>query len=178
MAVSPSRFSIHATPEFCPSQSTTTTSLSPSSSKSAIQLRDDIRGVPRATDYLAQQPLPQARLRQVHHQNCHLGLREDGRPYFTMKLVQGRTLREVLHALALKRREIHEMTTNLVDGDLPAAVLDLVADRSDGIPFFVEELIRNLIENELLIKKSDRWEVGAQAIPPQRAPGVRPATTG
>jgi serine/threonine-protein kinase len=36
-----------------------------------------------------------------------LGLTEDGRLYFTMKLVQGRTLREVLHDLVLKRREVH-----------------------------------------------------------------------
>jgi len=35
-----------------------------------------------------------------------IGLTPEGRLYFTMKLVQGRTLREVLHDLALKRREI------------------------------------------------------------------------
>jgi len=35
-----------------------------------------------------------------------LGLTPDGRLYFTMKLVSGRTLREVLHDLALKRREV------------------------------------------------------------------------
>ncbi len=36
-----------------------------------------------------------------------IGLTKDGRLYFTMKLVQGRTLREVLHDLLLKRREVH-----------------------------------------------------------------------
>ncbi|MHC4137902.1 MAG: serine/threonine-protein kinase, partial [Planctomycetota bacterium] len=35
-----------------------------------------------------------------------IGLTPDGRLYFTMKLVQGRTLREVLHDLALKRKEV------------------------------------------------------------------------
>ncbi|MFQ5845910.1 MAG: serine/threonine-protein kinase, partial [Planctomycetota bacterium] len=35
-----------------------------------------------------------------------IGLTPEGRLYFTMKLVQGRTLREVLHDLALKRREV------------------------------------------------------------------------
>ncbi|MHC4938649.1 MAG: SUMF1/EgtB/PvdO family nonheme iron enzyme [Planctomycetota bacterium] len=35
-----------------------------------------------------------------------IGLTADGRPYFTMKLVRGRTLREVLHDLVLKRREV------------------------------------------------------------------------
>ncbi|MHC5052645.1 MAG: protein kinase domain-containing protein, partial [Planctomycetota bacterium] len=40
-----------------------------------------------------------------------IGLTEDGRLYFTMKLVQGRTLREVLHDLVLKRREVHREYT-------------------------------------------------------------------
>ncbi len=35
-----------------------------------------------------------------------IGLTADGRPYFTMKLVRGRTLREVLHDLVLKRRHV------------------------------------------------------------------------
>ncbi|MCK6458529.1 MAG: SUMF1/EgtB/PvdO family nonheme iron enzyme [Planctomycetes bacterium] len=35
-----------------------------------------------------------------------LGRTPDGRPYFTMKLVSGRTLREVLHDLLLKRKEV------------------------------------------------------------------------
>jgi len=35
-----------------------------------------------------------------------IGVAADGRPYFTMKLVRGRTLREVLHDLILKRREV------------------------------------------------------------------------
>jgi serine/threonine-protein kinase len=40
-----------------------------------------------------------------------IGLTEAGQLYFTMKLVQGRTLREVLHDLALKRREVHREYT-------------------------------------------------------------------
>jgi len=37
-----------------------------------------------------------------------IGIADDGRLYFTMKLVQGRTLREVLQDLLLKRREVHQ----------------------------------------------------------------------
>jgi serine/threonine-protein kinase len=40
-----------------------------------------------------------------------IGLTADGRPYFTMKLVRGRTLREVLHDLVLKRREVQREYT-------------------------------------------------------------------
>ena len=35
-----------------------------------------------------------------------MGLTKDGRLYFTMKLMQGRTLQEVLHDLVLKRKEV------------------------------------------------------------------------
>jgi len=48
-----------------------------------------------------------------------IGLTPDGRLYFTMKLVQGRTLAEVIHDLALKRREVqreynlHKLVSNL-----------------------------------------------------------------
>ncbi|MHC4955990.1 MAG: protein kinase domain-containing protein [Planctomycetota bacterium] len=37
-----------------------------------------------------------------------IGVTDEGRPWFTMKLVRGRTLREVLHDLLLKRREVQE----------------------------------------------------------------------
>ncbi|MFQ5844687.1 MAG: SUMF1/EgtB/PvdO family nonheme iron enzyme, partial [Planctomycetota bacterium] len=40
-----------------------------------------------------------------------IGIAPDGRLYFTMKLVQGRTLREVLHDLTLKRREVQREYT-------------------------------------------------------------------
>ncbi|MHC4972486.1 MAG: protein kinase domain-containing protein [Planctomycetota bacterium] len=40
-----------------------------------------------------------------------MGLTPDGRLYFTMKLVQGRTLREVLHDLVLKRKEVQREYT-------------------------------------------------------------------
>jgi len=40
-----------------------------------------------------------------------IGLTDDGRLYFTMKLIQGRTLREVLRDLLLKRRDVHREYT-------------------------------------------------------------------
>ncbi|MDF1702630.1 MAG: serine/threonine-protein kinase, partial [Planctomycetota bacterium] len=48
-----------------------------------------------------------------------IGLTPDGRLYFTMKLVQGRTLAEVIHDLVLKRRDVqreynlHKLVSNL-----------------------------------------------------------------
>ena len=40
-----------------------------------------------------------------------IGVSPDGRIYFTMKLVRGRTLREVLHDLLLKRRDVQREYT-------------------------------------------------------------------
>ena len=40
-----------------------------------------------------------------------IGVTGDGRPYFTMKLVRGRTLADVLHDLVLKRREVQKEYT-------------------------------------------------------------------
>ena len=41
-----------------------------------------------------------------------IGLTSDGQPYFTMKLVRGRTLREIIHDLVLQRPEVRrEYTT-------------------------------------------------------------------
>jgi len=37
-----------------------------------------------------------------------IGIGEDGRPYFTMKLVRGRTLGEVIHDLLLRRRDVQK----------------------------------------------------------------------
>ena len=38
-----------------------------------------------------------------------MGITPDGQVYFTMKLVRGRTLREVLHHLLLNRKEVREV---------------------------------------------------------------------
>jgi serine/threonine-protein kinase len=55
----------------------------------------------------ATSPLEHPGIAPVHD----IGLTPDGRLYFTMKLVQGRTLRDVLHDLLPKRHEVHREYT-------------------------------------------------------------------
>ena len=45
--------------------------------------------------------------------------------------------------------------------DLPEDVRDLLVRRSEGNPFFVEELIESLVDSGVLVQRDDRWEVAA-----------------
>jgi len=49
--------------------------------------------------------------------------------------------------------------------DLPESVRDLLVSRSEGNPFFAEELIESLVDSGVLQKRGDRWEAAA---PPER----------
>jgi class 3 adenylate cyclase/tetratricopeptide (TPR) repeat protein len=54
---------------------------------------------------------------------------------------------------------------------VPEGLLDLVTGRAEGNPFYVEELIKMLIEEEVIVPEPERWRVklarlGAVPIPP------------
>ena len=53
-----------------------------------------------------------------------------------------------------------EVAAELV-ADLPEHVRDLLVRRSEGNPFFVEELIESLVDSGVLAQREDRWEVAA-----------------
>ena len=48
---------------------------------------------------------------------------------------------------------------------LPAEVVDQIAAKTDGIPLFVEELTKNVLESGLLTRASDRYELGGPLVP-------------
>ena len=45
--------------------------------------------------------------------------------------------------------------------ELPAGVRSMILERSGGNPFFLEELVRRLIDDGLLVREGDRWHAGA-----------------
>ena len=49
---------------------------------------------------------------------------------------------------------------------LPDDVIDQIADRTDGVPLFIEELTRSVLESGLLHGESDRYVV-ERALPPR-----------
>ena len=60
----------------------------------------------------------------------------------------------------LGREQNAAMVEGLSGGKpLPSEVLDQIVARTDGVPLFVEELTRTVLESSLLIDAGDRWEL-------------------
>jgi predicted ATPase len=59
--------------------------------------------------------------------------------------------------------------------DAPAALIDLVVSRSEGNPFYLEELIKMLIEDGVIVADGDRWRVEHTRLAEARVP---PTLTG
>jgi predicted ATPase len=66
--------------------------------------------------------------------------------------------------------EGRQLVSNLLEVEsLPGHVRDLIMARSEGNPFFVEEVVRMLIERGVIVAQGDRWvatgEIGSVEIP-------------
>jgi len=59
--------------------------------------------------------------------------------------------------------------------DAPAALIDLVVSRSEGNPFYLEELIKMLIEDGVIVASDDHWRVEHARLAEARVP---PTLTG
>ncbi len=70
----------------------------------------------------------------------------------------------------LSETDSRELVANLLEIEsLPAAVRESILARAEGIPFFVEEVIRMLIERGVIVRHAEHWvataEVGSVDIP-------------
>jgi predicted ATPase len=83
--------------------------------------------------------------------------------------------RDRLTELALTRlphSEAAELTSRVAHGkSLPADVVAQVVAKTDGVPLFVEELTKMLIESGLLVEKAERYEL-AGPLPPLAIPNT------
>jgi ABC-type transport system substrate-binding protein/class 3 adenylate cyclase len=52
------------------------------------------------------------------------------------------------------------LITNAAEGEVPESVIDLLAERSGGNPFFLEEAFRDLVERGALRRRNGRWQLG------------------
>ncbi|WP_437610205.1 TOMM system kinase/cyclase fusion protein [Sorangium sp. So ce834] len=60
----------------------------------------------------------------------------------------------------LERPQMEEMLAGLVGHKaLPAAVIEQVTDRADGVPLFAEELLRMMLDALLLVERDDGYEL-------------------
>jgi len=72
------------------------------------------------------------------------------------------TMGESYHAIQLEplhAEQTDTLLTNLLGiKDFPKNVRDLIVEKADGNPFFVEELIRSLIETKQIIRENSHWK--------------------
>jgi class 3 adenylate cyclase/tetratricopeptide (TPR) repeat protein len=70
-----------------------------------------------------------------------------------------RGLREI--ALdALSPRQSAEMVTSLLEGETPPShLIEFIVDRTDGNPFYVEEIINSLVETGALARTNGAWSI-------------------
>lgn len=60
----------------------------------------------------------------------------------------------------LGRRQVDEIATRLGGGKrLPASLLSKIAERTDGVPLFVEELTKTVLESGFLKENADAFEL-------------------
>jgi class 3 adenylate cyclase/tetratricopeptide (TPR) repeat protein len=64
---------------------------------------------------------------------------------------------DTLRLEALSPSDAARMIDELVPAVLPDAVRAVVIDRAEGNPFFVEELVRTLIDQGVLVHRNDTW---------------------
>jgi class 3 adenylate cyclase/predicted ATPase len=70
----------------------------------------------------------------------------------------------------LDRRDRTALVTQLAGGKvLPDGILDQIAERTDGVPLFIEELTRSVLESGLLREEMDRYVLD-RALPPLAIP--------
>lgn len=79
--------------------------------------------------------------------------RPDFRPPWT-----GEAHVSLLSLNRLDRRQCESMITRLTEGrELPEEIVDQIALKTDGVPLFVEELTKTIIESGLVVEKSGRY---------------------
>ncbi|MBI5965905.1 MAG: AAA family ATPase [Chloroflexi bacterium] len=65
------------------------------------------------------------------------------------------------HSILLEPLHVEQTEMLLINllgvKDLPKNVRDMIVERADGNPFFIEELIRSLIETKQIIRKNSHW---------------------
>ena len=75
---------------------------------------------------------------------------------------RGRTT-ETLWLEPLSATDTTRMLEELIPAELPQPVRDVIVQRAEGNPFFVEELVRSLIDQGVLKRQNGDWTIGAMS---------------
>jgi tetratricopeptide (TPR) repeat protein len=68
------------------------------------------------------------------------------------------------------RRLVKELLKKV--DEVPANMRDLIVERADGNPFYIEEMIKALIDDRVIIKGDDEWTVDAMRLSDLRIPAT------
>ena len=91
------------------------------------------------------------------------------RPEFTPPWV-GRPHVTLLSLSRLPPRQRAEMITHVTGGKaLPKEIADQIIDRTDGVPLFIEEMTKSVVESGVLTEAGDRYDVTG-TVPPLAIP--------
>ena len=87
------------------------------------------------------------------------------RPEFTPPWI-GRPQVTLLSLNRLPPRQRAEMIAQVTGGKaLPKEIADQIVDRTDGVPLFIEELTKAVIESGILTETSDRYAITGPVAP-------------
>jgi predicted ATPase len=87
------------------------------------------------------------------------------RPEFTPPWL-GRPQVTMLNLNRLAPKQRAEMIDHVTGGRaLPKAIADQIIDRTDGVPLFIEELTKSVVESGLVTKAGDRYAVAGPTAP-------------
>src|SRR5207253_1754399 len=98
----------------------------------------------------------------------HLGIFESDAPEVVLDRLGSREILGLtLELEALASEDAVLMLDELLGGTLPAGLREVVVQRADGNPFFVEELLGTLIDRQLLERQNGSWRLAE--LPPDFA---------
>ncbi|MCF8050507.1 MAG: AAA family ATPase [Desulfobacterales bacterium] len=67
---------------------------------------------------------------------------------------------QIIRLQDLQSKEVQEMLRSLLrSNDLPAHFVNLISSKTEGNPFYLEELVNSLIETKMLYKKNNSWNL-------------------
>ena len=128
-----------------------------SAARPALVLLDDCQWADEATLELLREWQDAAARTDIRHVLILAAFRADD-PAVVRQLGDAPVKR--LRPAALDRSDIEQVVTSMA-GAVPPAAADLVVQLSEGSPFLATEVLRGLVEKELLIGDGEGWQIQA-----------------
>jgi class 3 adenylate cyclase/tetratricopeptide (TPR) repeat protein len=85
----------------------------------------------------------------------------ENHPAWGKDKVAGKVVFTLIHLASLSQENSQHLVNEILNKveHIPEFLRDLVVNRAEGNPFFIEELIKMLIEEQVILKEGQRWRV-------------------